>query len=85
MEMDMINSFRIRDLDLADTDSLPAFIHFCQEQDVMFFIKDVKGINGFPTCNLLTGHRPALVKVLEEYCGGDKHALADLDDMIEMV
>ena len=81
----MTSLFRIRDLDLADSEGLPAFIEFCQDHDVNFFIKAVKGPNGFPTCVLISSHRPALVKVLAEYCGGDKHAMADLDDMIEAV
>ena len=81
----MTNLFRIRDLDLADTEGLPAFIHFCQDHDVNFYIKAVKGPNGYPTCTLITDHRPALVEVLVEYCGGDEKAAADLDDMIEVV
>ena len=81
----MTNLFRIRDLDLADTEGLPAFIHFCQNCGVDFIIKAVKGPNGYPTCTLVTNHRPALVEVLVEYCGGDEMAAADLDDMVEVV
>ncbi len=81
----MTNLFRIRDLDLADTEGLPAFIHLCQDHGVDFIIKAVKGPNGFPTCTLISSHRPALVEVLVEFCGGDEKAAADLDDMIEVV
>jgi hypothetical protein len=83
MEKDMTNLFRIRDLDLADTEGLPAFIHFCQDHDVEILWR--RGPNGYPTCTLIAGRLEALIAVLVEYCGGDEKAAADLDDMIEVV
>ena len=80
----MTNLYRIRDLDLADTEGLTAFINFCQDHDVSFYIKEVKGPNGYPTCTLI-GRLEALIAVLVEYCGGDEKVAADLVDMIEEV
>ena len=81
----MTNLYRIRDLDLADTEGLPAFIHLCQDHGVDFIIKAVKGPNGYPTCTLIAGQLEALIAVLVEYCGGDEKVAADLDAMIEAV
>jgi len=78
----MTNLFRIRDLDLTDTEGLPAFINFCQDHDVNFYIK-AEGPNGFPTCTLISNHRSALMEVLMKWC-----AIFDQSahfDMIEMV
>lgn len=80
----MTNLFRIRELDLADTEGLPAFIHYCQDHGVDFIIKAVKGPNGYPTCTLI-GRPAELIAVLVEYCGGDEKVAADLVDMIEEV
>lgn len=82
----MTNLFRIRDIDLADSEGLPAFIEFCQDNDVNFYIEKVKGPNGFPTCVLISSHRPSIMKVMVEYCGGDERAAVDLfDEKIEAV